>query len=167
MITLGRHNEKWIDDAISEYSKRLKGKSLDLQIQIAKNEKDFLNLLSKRHPSSTSSASAPSVSTGSNAKQYSYNNSASKSLKDFSNSSAFLLDERGVQFNSNEFSDFLHGHLYGNSLAPQKELTFFVGGADGFPSSVLIKDFPSLCLSRLCFTTHVRKQMHGRDSLTV
>ncbi len=65
-------------------------------------------------------------------------------------SSAFTvaLDERGREFTSLEFAEFLSGQLE----AGTREMVFIIGGAMGLDESVVAKARAALALSRWTFT---------------
>jgi len=63
-------------------------------------------------------------------------------------SEMWLLDERGKEFSSEEFSLFLEKKLQGNA----KVLTFVVGGAYGFSDAVYRRAAGKISLSRMTFS---------------
>ena len=61
----------------------------------------------------------------------------------------YLLDERGKEFRSLEFADFLQDRL---SRGGGRDLVFVVGGAYGFPEEVYARADGMISLSRMTFS---------------
>lgn len=59
-----------------------------------------------------------------------------------------LLDERGKQFSSEEFADFLQKRLN----ASTKQLVFIVGGAYGFSQAMYARADAQISLSKMTFS---------------
>lgn len=62
-----------------------------------------------------------------------------------------LLDERGKEFTSREFAEFLNKTFLGN----QKFLTFVIGGAYGFDESIYERSNYKISLSKMTFSHQI------------
>jgi 23S rRNA (pseudouridine1915-N3)-methyltransferase len=75
-------------------------------------------------------------------------------LKDFQNSSIYLLSEWGKQFTSKQFSSKVQGH-YENS----EKLVFIIGGASGFTEEFRNKFKNQFSLSNMTYPHEIAKLM--------
>ena len=126
LITIGKTNEKYLIEGISDYQKRLKHYTNFERIEIAnlKNAKNFSESeLMQRE--------------------------GELILKQIKNSDHLvLLDDKGKDFTSPKFSEKMQGWM----LSGKKRLVFVVGGAYGFSEEVYARADEKLSLSKMTFS---------------
>ena len=126
LITIGKTNEKYLIEGISDYQKRLKHYTNFERIEIAniKNAKNFSESeLMKRE--------------------------GELILKQIQNSDHLvLLDDKGKDFTSQKFSQKLQQWM----LSGKKRLVFVVGGAYGFSDEIYKRGNEKLSLSKMTFS---------------
>ena len=126
LITIGKTNEKYLIEGISDYQKRLKHYTNFERIEIAniKNAKNFSEseLMKKE---------------------------GELILKQIQNSDHLvLLDDKGKDFTSQKFSQKLQQWM----LSGKKRLVFVVGGAYGFSDEIYKRGNEKLSLSKMTFS---------------
>ncbi|MGY8950502.1 MAG: 23S rRNA (pseudouridine(1915)-N(3))-methyltransferase RlmH [Flavobacteriales bacterium] len=126
LITIGKTNEKYLIEGISDYQKRLKHYTNFERIEIAniKNAKNFSEseLMKKE---------------------------GELILKQIQNSDHLvLLDDKGKDFTSQKFSQKLQQWM----LSGKKRLVFIVGGAYGFSDEIYKRGNEKLSLSKMTFS---------------
>ena len=126
LITIGKTNEKYLIEGISDYQKRLKHYTNFERIEIAniKNAKNFSEseLMKKE---------------------------GELILKQIINSDHLvLLDDKGKDFTSQKFSQKLQQWM----LSGKKRLVFVVGGAYGFSDEIYKRGNEKLSLSKMTFS---------------
>ena len=126
LITIGKTNEKYLIEGISDYQKRLKHYTNFERIEIAniKNSKNFSEseLMKKE---------------------------GELILKQIQNSDHLvLLDDKGKDFTSQKFSQKLQQWM----LSGKKRLVFLVGGAYGFSDEIYKRGNEKLSLSKMTFS---------------
>lgn len=126
LITIGKTNEKYLIEGISDYQKRLKHYTNFERIEIAniKNAKNFSEseLMKKE---------------------------GELILKQIQNSDHLvLLDDKGKDFTSQKFSQKLQQWM----LSGKKRLVFVVGGAYGFSDEIYKSGNEKLSLSKMTFS---------------
>ena len=126
LITIGKTNEKYLIEGISDYQKRLKHYTNFERIEIAniKNAKNFSEseLMQKE---------------------------GELILKQIKNSDHLvLLDDKGKDFTSQKFSQKLQQWM----LSGKKRLVFIVGGAYGFSDEIYKRGNEKLSLSKMTFS---------------
>ena len=126
LITIGKTNEKYLIEGISDYQKRLKHYTNFERIEIAniKNAKNFSEseLMQKE---------------------------GELILKQIKNSDHLvLLDDKGKDFTSQKFSQKLQQWM----LSGKKRLVFVVGGAYGFSDEIYKRGNEKLSLSKMTFS---------------
>jgi 23S rRNA (pseudouridine1915-N3)-methyltransferase len=130
LISIGKIKDKWIEQAIDEYSKRLT-KFINFEsIELA----DF------KASSSLSSEEIKSKET----------EKLSQELVKHSGD-ILILDEKGKDFTSNEFAKLLQ-----TKLNSSQDLIFVIGGAYGFTEEFK-KNKNLICLSKMTFTHRMAK----------
>lgn len=126
IICVGKIKEKYLQDAINEYSKRL-SKYCKLNI-IELNDEPIPNNLNEK--------------ISENIKI----NEGIKILSQIKNSYVITLDLKGKQFTSEEFSDKLEKLSLNNS-----SITFIIGGSLGVSEDVLEKSNELISFSKMTF----------------
>ena len=126
LITIGKTNEKYLIEGISDYQKRLKHYTNFERIEIAniKNAKNFSEseLMKKE---------------------------GELILKQIQNSDHLvLLDDKGKDFTSQKFAQKLQQWM----LSGKKRLVFIVGGAYGFSDEIYKRGNEKLSLSKMTFS---------------
>ena len=123
---IGKTNEAYLKDGISIFEKRIK-RYLPFQIEILPDIKNAKNL----------SPENLKIKEG---------ESFLKRLdnKDF----LILLDERGKQFSSIEFSKYLESRLQ----HAHRKLIFLIGGAFGFSDAIYFRANQKISLSKMTFS---------------
>ena len=126
LITIGKTNEKYLIEGISDYQKRLKHYTNFERIEIAniKNAKNFSEseLMKKE---------------------------GELILKQIKNSDHLvLLDDKGKDFTSQKFAQKLQQWM----LSGKKRLVFVVGGAYGFSEEIYKRGNEKLSLSKMTFS---------------
>lgn len=126
LITIGKTNEKYLIEGISDYQKRLKHYTNFERIEIAniKNAKNFSEseLMKKE---------------------------GELILKQIQNSDHLvLLDDKGKDFTSQKFAQKLQQWM----LSGKKRLVFVVGGAYGFSDEIYKRGNEKLSLSKMTFS---------------
>ena len=126
LITIGKTNEKYLIEGISDYQKRLKHYTNFERIEIAniKNAKNFSESeLMQRE--------------------------GELILKQIKNSDHLvLLDDKGKDFTSQKFAQKLQQWM----LSGKKRLVFVVGGAYGFSDEIYKRGNEKLSLSKMTFS---------------
>ena len=126
LITIGKTNEKYLIEGISDYQKRLKHYTNFERIEIAnlKNAKNFSESeLMQRE--------------------------GELILKQIKNSDHLvLLDDKGKDFTSQKFAQKLQQWM----LSGKKRLVFVVGGAYGFSEEIYKRGNEKLSLSKMTFS---------------
>lgn len=125
LIVVGKTSSNYIIDGLNEYLKRLK-RYIDFDLEVVP---DLKNNKSKTE-------SAQKLEEGTLILQ-------KIKESDF----VVLLDERGKQFSSIEFSEFLQKKM----LSGTKRLLFIVGGPYGFSEAVYVRANSLLSLSKMTF----------------
>ena len=125
LIVVGKTSSNYIVDGLNEYLKRLK-RYIDFDLEVVP---DLKNNKSKTE-------SAQKLEEGTLILQ-------KIKESDF----VVLLDERGKQFSSIEFSEFLQKKM----LSGTKRLLFIVGGPYGFSEAVYARANSLLSLSKMTF----------------
>lgn len=124
-LVIGKTNEKYLTQAFSEYEKRLKRYVHFTYIEIAdvKNAKNMPPEVLKKKE-------------------------AEKILEKVSPSDYLaILDEKGKEFTSVQFGDFLEKQM----IQGTRNLTFLVGGAFGFDDMVYERTNSKISLSKMTF----------------
>jgi 23S rRNA (pseudouridine1915-N3)-methyltransferase len=126
LITIGKTNEKYLIEGISDYQKRVKHYTNFERIEIAniKNAKNFSEseLMKKE---------------------------GELILKQIKNSDHLvLLDDKGKDFTSQKFAQKLQQWM----LSGKKRLVFVVGGAYGFSDEIYKRGNEKLSLSKMTFS---------------
>ncbi len=119
IICLGNIKEKYLQDAITEYTKRL-SKYTKLEIIELKDEKDTANPLRKEK------------------------DKILKHINDKDN--IVVLDSKGKQLTSEEFSDFINTELTNNS-----NITFIIGSSTGLDEEIKGLTNKKISFSKLTF----------------
>lgn len=127
IICVGKLKEKYLKDAIDEYSKRL-SKYCKLNIIEVKDEiiPDTLNEKLTENIKSTEGI---------------------KILNNIKNSYTISLDLKGKEYTSEEFSHKLENIVLNNN----SYITFIIGGSLGLSKEVLDKSNELICFSKLTF----------------
>lgn len=128
IICVGKIKEKYLQDAIQEYSKRL-SKYCSLNITELNDEKLSQNL---------------NDSLANQIKEKESNNIISHIDK---SSYVFSLDLRGKQFSSEDFSKKISDISLNNSSS----ITFIIGGTLGLTENVLKNSNELICFSKMTF----------------
>ena len=126
LITIGKTNEKYLIEGISDYQKRLKHYTNFERIEIAniKNAKNF-------------------------SESELMKNEGELILKQIQNSDHLvLLDDKGKDFTSQKFAQKLQQWM----LSGKKRLVFVVGGAYGFSDEIYKRGNEKLSLSKMTFS---------------
>ena len=126
LLAIGKTNEQYLIEGISQYQKRLKyyAQFEMLEIPSIKNTKNFSNTeLMKRE--------------------------GELILKQLQSSDHLvLLDDKGKDFTSSKFSEKLQSWM----LSGKKRLVFVIGGAYGFSKNVYARGNEKLSLSKMTFS---------------
>jgi 23S rRNA (pseudouridine1915-N3)-methyltransferase len=126
LIVVGKTEEKWLQEAISQYTGRV-GHYVNFKIEVIPSLKNAKNL------------------TDSILKQ----KEGEMLLSKISNTDYLVvLDENGKQFTSVEFSSNLQGYMN----AGHKRVVFMVGGAFGFSTQVYERANAKMSLSKMTFS---------------
>jgi 23S rRNA (pseudouridine1915-N3)-methyltransferase len=126
LLVIGKNDEAWLTQGISEYLKRL-GHYLNFEIQVIPDLKNAKNLTTDTLKEKEGEII----------------------LDKFNNSDyVILLDDKGKQHSSAEFSSFLE-KLMGSGY---KRIIFVVGGAFGFSEKVYQRANNQLSLSKMTLT---------------
>lgn len=128
LITVGKLKEKYLKDAIAEYSKRLT-RYCKLDIIELPDEKTSENASSKEEEI---------------VREKEGRNILSK-IKD--NEYVIALDLKGKQLTSEEFADFISE----KGVMGQPNITFVIGGSIGISKEVLDRADYKLCFSKMTF----------------
>ncbi len=125
LLTVGKTTIRFVEDGIAEYSKRLK------------------------HYIPYSIKSLPDVKNASKMDQAKQKEAEGEKILDTISNSDFvvLLDERGKQYSSIEFSAFLEKQM----ISGRRKIVFVVGGPYGFSQSVYDRADSLLSLSKMTF----------------
>lgn len=125
LLTVGKTTIRFVEDGIAEYSKRLK------------------------HYIPYSIKSLPDVKNASKMDQAKQKEAEGEKILDTISNSDFvvLLDERGKQYSSIEFSAFLEKQM----ISGRRKVVFVVGGPYGFSQSVYDRADSLLSLSKMTF----------------
>jgi 23S rRNA (pseudouridine1915-N3)-methyltransferase len=126
LLVVGKTDEKWLQEGIDQYSKRL-GHYVNFTIEVIpslKNAKNFSENLLKQKEGELLLA------------------------KIFPTDYVVVLDENGKQFSSMEFSSNLQGIMN----AGNKRAVFIVGGAFGFSADVYARANSKISLSKMTFS---------------
>lgn len=125
LLTVGKTTIRFVEDGIAEYSKRLK------------------------HYIPYSIKSLPDVKNASKMDQAKQKEAEGEKILDAISNSDFvvLLDERGKQYSSIEFSTFLEKQM----ISGRRKVVFVVGGPYGFSQTVYNRADSLLSLSKMTF----------------
>ena len=125
LLTVGKTTIRFVEDGIAEYSKRLK------------------------HYIPYSIKSLPDVKNASKMDQAKQKEAEGEKILDAISNSDFvvLLDERGKQYSSIEFSAFLEKQM----ISGRRKVVFVVGGPYGFSKPVYDRADSLLSLSKMTF----------------
>lgn len=125
LLTVGKTTIRFVEDGIAEYSKRLK------------------------HYIPYSIKSLPDVKNASKMDQAKQKEAEGEKILDAISNSDFvvLLDERGKQYSSIEFSTFLEKQM----ISGRRKVVFVVGGPYGFSQPVYNRADSLLSLSKMTF----------------
>lgn len=125
LLTVGKTTIRFVEDGITEYSKRLK------------------------HYIPYSIKSLPDVKNASKMDQAKQKEAEGEKILDTISNSDFvvLLDERGKQYSSIEFSAFLEKQM----ISGRRKVVFVVGGPYGFSQPVYDRADSLLSLSKMTF----------------
>jgi Uncharacterized conserved protein len=126
LITVGKTNFGWVEQAVEMYSKRIK-KYINFEIKYILDVKNTKNM-------------TPEI-------QKNKEGELILSALD-SKDSVILLDEKGNEFSSIEFADFVSNKM----LISTKSLVFVIGGAYGFSKDVYKRANGKLSLSKMTFS---------------
>ncbi|MDR0420601.1 MAG: 23S rRNA (pseudouridine(1915)-N(3))-methyltransferase RlmH [Prevotellaceae bacterium] len=126
LTIVGKTNFDWVTQAVEMYSKRIK-KYINFDIKYLPNIKNTKNMTSEVQKNMEGEL----ILSALDAKDY-----------------AVLLDERGDNFSSAEFADFINGKI----TASTKSLVFVIGGAYGFSQNVYKRANSKISLSRMTFS---------------
>jgi 23S rRNA (pseudouridine1915-N3)-methyltransferase len=129
LLLTGKTDEKWIEDALNKYGKRIE--------RYAKFSIEIITVPKAK------GAAIPAVLKSTEA------NSLMKFLKE--SDYIILLDEKGGSFTSREFAN----HLQKRMNAGYKRIVFLVGGAFGFDDAVYKLADEKLALSKMTFSHQV------------
>ena len=126
LLFVGKTNFDWVINAVEMYSKRIK-KYVNFDIKYIADVKNTKNMTAEiqKHKEGELILSL-------------------LDLKD----TVILLDERGKQFTSLQFADFINGKI----LTSAKSLVFIVGGAYGFSQDVYKRADDKVALSQMTFS---------------
>ncbi len=125
LLTIGKTSIRFVEDGIAEYSRRLK------------------------HYIPYSIKSLPDVKNASKMDQAKQKDAEGEKIFDVISNSDFvvLLDERGKQYSSIEFSAFLEKQM----ISGRRKVIFVVGGPYGFSKPVYDRADSLLSLSKMTF----------------
>lgn len=125
LLTIGKTSIRFVEDGIAEYSRRLK------------------------HYIPYSIKSLPDVKNASKMDQAKQKDAEGEKILDVISNSDFvvLLDERGKQYSSIEFSTFLEKQM----ISGRRKVIFVVGGPYGFSKPVYDRADSLLSLSKMTF----------------
>jgi 23S rRNA (pseudouridine1915-N3)-methyltransferase len=126
LIFVGKTSFKYLEIGIAEYEKRIK-RYTDFEIKILKDLKTGKNM----------PANIVKIKEG---------ELILKQLKD--SDFLILLDEKGKQYSSREFADFIDHKM----ITGGKRIVFLIGGAFGFSESVYKRANSKLSLSKMTFS---------------
>ena len=126
LIVVGKTNVNYLKDGETEYDQRIKH-YVNFEQLIISNIKKTKNLSTVQLKNKEGEKILSKINTG-----------------DY----VVLLDEKGKQFSSKEFSNFLNE----KNLTSTKYLVFVVGGAFGFSDEVYKRADYKLSLSKMTFT---------------
>ena len=128
IITVGKLKEKYLKDAIDEYSKRLSRYC----------KLDIIEIQDEKTPDNASEKEEESI------KEKEGQGILNK-IKD--NMFVIAMDLGGKQLTSQEFSDYVHNL----GLAGNSNIAFIIGGSLGISKSVLARANYKLCFSKMTF----------------
>jgi 23S rRNA (pseudouridine1915-N3)-methyltransferase len=126
LLLVGKTNIDWVINAVEMYSKRIK-KYVNFDIEYISDVKNTKNMTAEIQKNKEGELILSLLD-----------------LKD----TVILLDERGIQFTSLQFADFIKGKI----LASTKSLVFVVGGAYGFSQDVYKRADSTVSLSQMTFS---------------
>jgi 23S rRNA (pseudouridine1915-N3)-methyltransferase len=126
LLTIGKTDQKYITQGINMYLERLK---------------HYISFEIKEIPSLKKTGAMPA--------EHIKQKEAELLLKHLDKADCIiLLDEKGKNYSSKEFSEFLSGRMN----AATREMVFVVGGAWGFAESIYQKAHYKISLSRMTFS---------------
>ncbi|MFB5945052.1 23S rRNA (pseudouridine(1915)-N(3))-methyltransferase RlmH [Albibacterium profundi] len=126
LICVGKTDEKYLIEGIENYLKRLKF-YINFKLVIIPDIKNSKNLSQNQQKEKEAELILKHINGG---------------------DVVFLLDERGKEYRSIEFSSFLEKKM----LASTQHLTFVIGGPYGFDTSVEQRSDGKLSLSKMTFS---------------
>lgn len=126
VICVGKTDEKYLIEGIENYLKRLKF-YINIKLVIIPDIKNSKNLSQKQQKEKEAELILKQINAG---------------------DVVFLLDERGQEYRSIEFSSFLEKKM----LASTQHLIFIIGGPYGFDTSVEQRSDGKLSLSKMTFS---------------
>lgn len=125
LIVVGKTKEKLVEEGIKEYLKRLT-RYTNFQLEVIPDVK----VSNKMTPSEVKNLEGKEI------------------LKRVGNDQLVLLDEKGKEFTSVDFSKWIEKQQMNST----KHITFLIGGAFGFSDSVYQKAISKIALSKMTFT---------------
>ena len=126
LLVVGKTDKTYIQEAIAEYTKRLKH-YINFEIEVIPDIKNTKNLTVEQQKTKEGELILS---------------------KDYSGKEIHLFDEKGKMFTSKEFSQFIEKKM----ISGLKELVFIIGGPYGFSNDVYEKANSKISLSRLTFS---------------
>ena len=128
LIMVGKTAQKYVDEAVSEYVKRLKF-YVSLEIIVIPELKDTKN-------------------TPISVQKQKEGEQVLKKIQD--NDDVILLDEKGSEFTSVEYAAFLE-----KRLVASKRIVFVIGGAFGFSPEMYARANSKISLSQMTFSHQI------------
>ncbi|MDR1348993.1 MAG: 23S rRNA (pseudouridine(1915)-N(3))-methyltransferase RlmH [Prevotellaceae bacterium] len=126
LTVTGKTNFDWVAQAVEMYAKRMK-KYVSFDIKYIADIKNTKNMTSEIQKAKEGELILSALD-----------------VKDYT----VLLDERGENFSSVEFADFIKGKI----ISSTKSLVFVIGGAYGFSQDVYKRADYKISLSRMTFS---------------
>jgi 23S rRNA (pseudouridine1915-N3)-methyltransferase len=126
LITVGKTNFGWVEQAVEMYGKRIK-KYISLEIKYILDVKNTKNMTSEIQKNKEGELILSMLDSKDN---------------------VILLDEQGEEYSSVEFAGFISSKM----LASTKSLVFVIGGAYGFAQDVYKRANGKLSLSKMTFS---------------
>jgi len=126
VLVIGKTDQSWVQEGIHKYSKRLKH-YISFEIVIISDLKNRKNLSESQQKEQEGKLLLKKVN---------------------STDTLILLDEKGKEFDSKSFSNFLQQKINSGT----KRLVFVIGGPYGFSADVYAKAQCKLALSKMTFS---------------
>lgn len=126
LLVVGKTTKKYIEEATAEYLGRLKYYNVDFELMVIPELKDTKNIPVVVQKQKEGEAILKKMQTGDN---------------------VILLDEKGKEFNSVDFSAFLS-----KEIDKSKCIVFVIGGPFGFSPDVYARANSKISLSKMTFS---------------